>query len=186
MAEALVSRIFGTATPSPEARISAIRGTTGSLPQAFIASIRGTATGGPEVWISAIRGQYDAAASAPTAVAGQAVTVPCGAKVTLTGSGSPKGGATIASWSWRVVSKSSNAGAITFSDSAGQSPTFRCPLRRKVATYTFGLTVTDSAGRVSPESTVVVTVEQAEILKSSGTGWAPAARRHARSDGSWS
>ncbi|MGN6245101.1 MAG: hypothetical protein ACTHQ3_15725 [Motilibacteraceae bacterium] len=179
-AEAWVTRAEGTTVRTAEAWVTEVDGLAGNLPAAWVSRIRGSSISAAAALIVDVRGLADKSANAPAIVAGPDKTWPAGSKIWLTCSAVPKTGATIASYTWRVVSKSANAGLVVYDQGNGvREPSFRAPLRRRQATYTFGVVATDSLGRVSDEATTTVTVEQAEILVATGNGWQPAATGYA-------
>ncbi|WP_030526598.1 PKD domain-containing protein [Phycicoccus jejuensis] len=170
---AWVSRVYGEATQQPTAYVAGILGSNAVKPYAMVAEVRGEATVAATALIAAIRGEYDAAANSPTATAGQGLTVQPGSAMRLAGTGAAKGAATVASYAWRVVSRSATAGAVALSNPAARNPRVRFPVTRKASWYVFGLTVTDSLGRTSPEATVRIDVRQAQLLAASAGGWRP-------------
>lgn len=170
---AWVARVYGEATQQPTAYVAGILGSNTVKPFAMVAEVRGLSQMPPTALIAAIRGEYDAAANSPTATAGQGLTVQPGSAMRLAGAGTAKGGATIASYAWRLVSRSANGGAVVFSNPAARNPRVRFPVVRKASWYVLGLTVTDSAGRQSPEATVRIDIRQAQLLAASASGWRP-------------
>jgi hypothetical protein len=178
-AEAWVTRVEGTTVVAAEAWVTRVAGLAANSPEAWVSRVRGTTDVGPAALVLEVRGLADRDANAPTIVAGVDKTVPAGAKAQLTCTAVPKLGATITGYTWRVVSKSANGGTVVFDDPTVREPSFRVPLRKKLATYTLGVSATDSAGRVSSEATTTVTVEQAEILVATTAGWQPSATGYA-------
>ena len=90
----------------------------------------------------------------PTASAGHDQIVDFGVPVTLDGSGSSAAPtATLTSYSWTQLSGPS----VSLSSTTVAQPSFTSPT--SPATLVFGLTITDSIGNTSAQSTVTITVE---------------------------
>ena len=95
---------------------------------------------------------------APTAVAGNDITVDEQTEVTLTGSGTDTDG-TIASYSWTQTAGST----VTLANASSASATFSAPDISETEQLTFQLTVTDNDGATASDS-VNVTVNPISIL----------------------
>ena len=112
---------------------------------------------------------------APVAYAGDDWTVAQNATIMLDGgeSGDPEGGEL--SYSWRLVSGSATP-KVMLRDADTASPTFVAPggLTEDVI-LTFGLTVTDELGRISPEGRVAMTVSAAVSVVDGKVAFAPPA-----------
>jgi hypothetical protein len=182
-AEAWVTRAEGQTVIVSEAWVSRVAGLAATAGEAWVSRVSGTSDAAAAALVLEVRGIADKSALAPIVAIGGDHTSPAGAKVHLTCSATAQAGATITGYTWRVVSKSANAGTVVFDNPAVQSPSFRAPLRRKSATYTIGVSVTDSTGRVSPEATCTITIEQAELLAATTAGWQPIATEYAVNGG---
>lgn len=120
------------------------------------------------------------AAGAPLVVTGPAQSVPAGFLVQLTAIATAGGGATIAGYTWRLVTRDVGAPLPTLSATNVQNPRFGAVPSLKQYTVTFGVTATDSVGRKSAEALVVVTVHRAERVRATAGGWnRPVAIGHA-------
>lgn len=170
---------------------SFIRTTYGIGERNRTATVRSTYGVGQLAAAAGIRTSYGngfvpVAAGAPLVVAGPAQSVPAGALIQLVASATATPPSTIASYAWRLVTRDTGAPLPVLSDAAAQNPTVQAVPAMKAYGMTFGVVVTDSVGRKSPESLVVISVHRAERARATASGFTlPIAAGRARVSGGW-
>ena len=168
---ARLTSVMGLAVVKPLARLTSLSGTTRSGGRAHLTFLAGYNTPPPAARLTSLSVGYPVALGAPVIAPGPGQQVGCGERVTLTASALFASGASVQTWQWRLVSKSTGAGNPILSTTTGQSPTFYAPLIIPAATYTFGVSVTDNSNRTSDEGLVVVSVDPATTLAPGPAGW---------------
>lgn len=131
---------------------------------------------------TAILVSYKLASSStpPTANAGSAQTKYSDDLVSLTGSGTAFGGATITGYSWTQIGGATQ----TLSSTSAQNPTFTATPSASVQTFTFQLIVTDSNTNTSSPATVVITVNPSNVRWLKAGVWSNMTRKYLHS-GAW-
>lgn len=111
------------------------------------------------------------AGSAPTVAASGPLAVHAGTSIPLGASATAAPPSTVASYRWRIVSRSTGAPALALSATNVQAPTLLAVPSLASYTVAVGVVATDSTGRASSESVITITVRRAERVKATTAGW---------------
>lgn len=119
----------------------------------------------------------------PVADGGPSQAVGCGELVTMDSSASHAVLGTLASRTWRLISRTTGSPAPQLSSTTATVVTFRAPVWDQAAVYNIGLTVTDSNGLTSVEDVIAVGVAAADLTLPTASGWRPTGLLAASSTG---
>lgn len=181
-----VTSLFARLTPVANPRVVRLVGQVSGTVGVKVARLRGQTASAALVKIPTLGGRVSLAAGAPTVAPPAAQDVVSGALVTLTASGVASAGSTIASYTWRLVSRDVGAKTPQFLATTGATVQMYVPPDAVQRHYTVGVVAKDSSNRVSVEGTSVVTVEAADYLMATTAGWAPMQDSFAVAPGVWS
>lgn len=171
MANARFVRLTGTATDVKRARFRQVKGTVSGTVGVRFRQVKATQTVRVRAQIRTMSAGVALAAGAPVVAATAGGTFGAGTTRHLTATAKTSGGATMTSWTWRLISRSAGAPLPVLSASNVQSPTYTAPPDDIDQTYVWGVMGRDSANRQSAEAIVTDVVEAADYLLATAAGW---------------
>lgn len=166
--------LMGVVQPPAKARLTSLMGVTKLTRRIRLTNLKAVSTLTPKVRFTALIGRVDLDPAAPrVTLPRQAVAVPAGCPVKLSAAAIPTAPATVTAWTWRVLSKSAGAPAPILTGTTGAVAGFEGRATRNAQDYTIGVQAVDSVGRRSPETSVTITVDGADMLAAGPAGWTP-------------
>jgi hypothetical protein len=186
-ADVKVTEVDATLVQVANIKAAALTGTVSGTVGVKVARLTGATAAAANIHVPSVAGAVSLAAGAPTVTPPSPQDVVSGALVTLTASGVAISPATIASYTWRLVSKDVGAKTPQFVTTTGPTISLYVPPDVARRTYTVGVVAKDSSNRVSAEGTTVITVEASDYLIPTVAGWStPGQDSFAVAPGVWS